>query len=66
MSAPHVSNQGVRGTLQSPGEEGELSSEAFLVKVSRVRGQEIQVFHECAESVVTAAMNDMTKWHLNC
>lgn len=66
VSAPHISNQGICGTLQSPGEEGELSSEAFLVKVSRVKGQEVEVFRECTESVVATTMDDMTEWRLNC
>lgn len=63
--APHISVQSVGGSLQRPCEEGELSSEVFLVEAFGVRGQKVQVLSERAQSVVATAVDHMTERRLH-
>lgn len=58
---PHVCAHGIGGALQRPREQSELSSEAFLIKAFRVRGQSVQVLAESAQSVLAVAVDHMTE-----
>lgn len=62
---PDVSVQRVGGALQRPGKQGQLTSEAALIKTSRVRGQQGKVLSERHQCVVATPVNHVTERRLH-